>query len=131
MQARKIIATWSYEKGIKENIIEKKIKDNKTYFVVNDFLKLRDIFKQLLIELQRIKSTGDYEAGKNLVENYGIKVDPQLHKETLERYEKLNLKPYSGFINPEIIFENNDYKIIYPDNFLEQNLKYGNDYSIL
>lgn len=87
MQARKIIATWSYEKGIKENIIEKKIKDNKTYFVVNDFLKLRDIFKQLLIELQRIKSTGDYEAGKNLVENYGIKVDPQLHKETLERYE--------------------------------------------
>lgn len=135
MVARGLIANWSYERAKKDNIIEKIVKDDKTYFIVNDFVKLREIFRDLLIELQRIKSTGDYEAGKSLILNYGTKIDYDLHKETLERYNKLNLKPYTGFVNPHIvpIIVNNqiaDYQIQYSDNFLVQNLEYSKKYSM-
>lgn len=136
MQDRKLIAEWCYEKGKSENVIEKKVRDGKTYIVVNDFIKLRALFGDLLKELQRIKSEGDYEAGKALVNKYGITIDPVLHKEVKERYASLNLKPYGGFINPEIIpVEKNgkivDYKIEYPADFLQQMRDYGKKYSFL
>ncbi len=136
MQDRMMIAQWCYEKGKADNVIEKKIKDGKTYIVVNDFVKLRALFGDLLKELQRIKSEGDYAAGKLLVTTYGINVDPVLHKEVLERYAALNLKPYGGFINPEIIpIEKNgkivDYKIEYPTDFLQQMRDYGKKYNFL
>ena len=136
MQGRKMIAEWCYEKGIAENIIEKKVRDNKTYFVINDYLKLRNLFGELLKELQRIKSEGDYAAGKNLIETYGVKIDQNLHKELKERYASLNLKPYGGFINPDIIPVEKDgkvidYKVEYPSDFLKQMLDYGKKYSAL
>jgi len=136
MRNRQMIAKWVYEKGAKDNVIEKRIRDGKTYFVVNDYLKLRTLFGQLLRELQRIKSEGDFSAGKALIENYAVKVDKELHKEVLERYKKLNLAPYSGFINPALtaVYENGniiDVKISYPDDFQKQMLGYGRDYSYL
>lgn len=136
MQDRKLIAEWCFEKGKSENVIEKKARDGKTYIVINDFVKLRALFGDLLKELQRIKSEGDYEAGKALVNNYGIIIDPVLHKEVKERYASLNLKPYGGFINPEIVpIEKNgkivDYKIEYPADFLQQMRDYGKKYSFL
>lgn len=136
MQDRKLISEWCYEHGKKDNVIEKKIKDGKTYFVINDFEKLRGLFGELLAEIQRIKSEGDYEAGKNLVETYAVKIDPVLHKEVKERYDALNLKPYGGFINPDIVpvVKNDkvvDYKVEYPDDFLQQHLDYGEKYSFL
>ena len=136
MQDRKLISEWCYEHGKKDNVIEKKIKDGKTYFVINDFEKLRGLFGELLAEIQRIKSEGDYEAGKNLVETYAVKIDPVLHKEVKERYDALNLKPYGGFINPDIVpvVKNDkvvDYKVKYPDDFLQQHLDYGEKYSFL
>jgi dipeptidyl-peptidase-3 len=136
MRDRQLIATWCYEQGKADNVIEKKEKGGKTYFVINDFGKLRKLFGELLKEVQRIKSEGDYEAGKALVERYGVTVDSALHKEVLERYEKLNLAPYSGFINPEYVpVEKNgeiiDVKIIYPIDFTEQMLKYSQHYSFL
>lgn len=141
MQDRKLIADWSYERGLKannpgasEDVIEKKSRDGKTYFVINDYAKLREIFGELLAEIQRIKSEGDYEAGKALIEKYAINIDPQLHKEVKERYATLQLKPYKGFINPTIVpVEKNgtitDYKVIYGTDFLEQMLEYGEKYS--
>ncbi|MDH7605703.1 MAG: dihydrofolate reductase, partial [Melioribacter sp.] len=136
MRNRQLIAKWAYEKGLPENIIEKKNKNGKTYFVINDYDKLRNLFGQLLREIQRIKSEGDYEAGKNLVENYGVKVDTELHNEVLERYQKLNIAPYAGFINPKLIPVMNgdeiiDVKIEYPEDFTEQMLYYANEYSVL
>lgn len=136
MQDRKLISEWCYEHGKKDNVIEKKVKDGKTYFVINDFEKLRGLFGELLAEIQRIKSEGDYEAGKNLVETYAVKIDPVLHKEVKERYDALNLKPYGGFINPDIVpvVKNDkvvDYKVEYPDDFLQQHLDYGEKYSFL
>ena len=136
MQNRKLICEWCYEQGRADSVIVKKVENGKTYFVINDFDKLRGLFGQLLAEVQRIKSEGDYEAGKNLVENYGVKVDPELHKEVKMRYEALGLKPYGGFINPEIIpVEENgqvvDYKVEYPSDFVEQHLNYGRKYSFL
>ena len=135
MQNRKLIAQWCYEKGLKDNVIEKKIRDGKTYFVINDYPALRNLFAELLAEIQRIKSEGDYEAGKNLVETYAVNIDPQLHKEVLERYAKLNLKPYGGFVNPDIVPVVKDGKVVdytleYTDCFLAQQLKYGRDYSL-
>ena len=135
MQNRKLIAQWCYEKGLKDNVIEKKTRDGKTYFVINDYPALRNLFAELLAELQRIKSEGDYEAGKNLVETYAVNIDPQLHKEVLERYAKLNLKPYGGFVNPDIVpvikaGKVVDYTLEYTDSFLDQQLKYGRDYSL-
>ena len=135
MQNRKLIAQWCYEKGLKDNVIEKKTRDGKTYFVINDYPALRNLFAELLAEIQRIKSEGDYEAGKNLVETYAVNIDPQLHKEVLERYAKLNLKPYGGFVNPDIVpvikaGKVVDYTLEYTDSFLDQQLKYGRDYSL-
>tara|TARA_B100000508_G_scaffold141007_1_gene145004 strand:- start:7209 stop:9248 length:2040 start_codon:yes stop_codon:yes gene_type:complete len=134
MRNRQLVAAWVYEKGQDENVIEKKTKDGKTYFVVNDYEKLRVLFGQLLKEIQRIKSTGDYDAGMALVENYGVKVDPVIHQEVLDRSEKLNIPPYGGFINPRIIAVEEegkvvDVKIEYPADFTEQMLEYGKNYS--
>ena len=136
MQNRKLIAEWCYEKGREANVIEKKVRDGKTYFVVNDFEALRGLFAELLAEIQRIKSEGDYEAGKNLIETYAVHIDPELHKEVLERYEKLNLKPYGGFINPDIVpilrdGEIVDYELVYTDDYLAQMMQYGRDYGTL
>ena len=136
MQNRKLIAEWCYEKGAARGIIEKKMRDGKTYFVVNDYEALRGLFAELLAEIQRIKSEGDYAAGKNLVETYAVNIDPQLHKEVLERYAALNLKPYGGFVNPDIVPVEKDgkvvdYKIVYVDNYLQQQLDYGKKYRTL
>ena len=136
MQNRKLIAEWCYENGLEDNVIEKKVRDGKTYFVVNDYEALRTLFGKLLGEVQRIKSEGDYEAGKALVEKYAVNIDPVLHKEVRERYATLGLKPYGGFVNPEIIpVEENgkvvDYRIEYVTDYLGQMLEYGRDYSTL
>lgn len=136
MQNRKLIAEWCYEKGAARGIIEKKMRDGKTYFVVNDYEALRGLFAELLAEIQRIKSEGDYAAGKNLVETYAVNIDPQLHKEVLERYAALNLKPYGGFVNPDIVPVEKDgkvvdYEIVYVDNYLQQQLDYGKKYRTL
>lgn len=136
MRNRQIVASWAYEKGEADKVIEKVKKDGKTYFVINDYDKLRDIFGQLLREIQRIKSEGDYEGGKALVENYGVKVDQEIHKEVLDRVEKLNIAPYSGFINPVLkpVMEGDkivDVKIEYPSDFTEQHLFYSKNYALL
>lgn len=136
MRNRQLIAHWVFEKGAEENVIEKRVRDNKTYFVVNDYQKLRTLFGQLLRELQRIKSEGDFAAGQSLIENYAVKVDKAIHKEVLERYKILDLAPYSGFINPklEAVYQGDkiiDVKISYPDNFKAQMLEYSKDYSLL
>lgn len=136
MRNRQLVAKWCFEKGQSENIIEKKIKDNKTYFVINDHLKLRKLFGELLKEIQRIKSEGDYNAAQEIVEKYAVKVDYELHKEVLTRYKTLNIAPYSGFINPEIlpVIENNtvvDVLVKYPDNFMDQMMEYSDKYSFL
>ncbi len=137
MQNRKLIAEWCYEKGAADKVIEKKVKDGKTYFVVNDYEKLRGLFAELLAEIQRIKSEGDYEAGKALVETYAVHIDPALHKEVKERYEALNLKPYGGFVNPDIrpVLADDgsivDYEPVYTDDYLGQMLEYGKKYGVL
>ena len=136
MQDRKLIAQWCYEKGLADNVIEKKVRDGKTYFVVNDFEALRGLFGDLLAEVQRIKSEGDYQAGKALVETYAVNIDYDLHKEVLERYASLGLKPYGGFVNPDIVPVEEDgkvvdYKIEYADSYLDQMLQYGKKYSTL
>ena len=137
MRNRKLIAEWCYEKGKAENVIEIVKQDGKSYVVVNDFVKLRALFGELLCEVQRIKSEGDYEACKALVETYAVKVDPALHKEVIERNAALNIEPYGGFVNPEyelVLGENDeivDVKVTYPANYIEQHLHYGKDYSFL
>ena len=136
MQNRKLIAQWCYEKGLKDNIIEKRTRDGKTYFVVNDPAALRGLFAELLAEIQRIKSEGDYAAGKHLIETYAVHIDPTLHKEVKERYDALSLKPYGGFINPEIRPVEKDgkvvdYEIVYTDDYLGQMLEYGRKYGTL
>ncbi len=136
MQNRKLIADWCYEKGLKDNVIEKKVRDGKTYFVVNDYEALRGLFGELLAEVQRIKSEGDYAAGKALVEKYAVDIDPELHAEVLERYSALGLKPYGGFLNPQIVpvrkgLKTIDYKIVYAEDFIGQMMEYGSRYSTL
>ncbi|MBN1598833.1 MAG: dihydrofolate reductase [Bacteroidales bacterium] len=136
MRNRQLISKWCYEKGKKDDIIEKVNRDGKTYFVINDYNKLRELLGDLLAEVQRIKSEGDYEAGKVLVETYGVKVDPELHKEVLKRFEKLNLAAYSGFVNPdyELIEKNGeiiDIKVKYVDDYAKQMLNYSKNYSYL
>ncbi|MBL7896562.1 MAG: dihydrofolate reductase [Bacteroidia bacterium] len=136
MRNRQMVALWAYENGKKDNVIEKKVRDGKTFFVVNDYEKLRTLFGDLLRELQRIKSKGDYKAGRNLIENYGVKIDPALHKEVLDRYSKLNIAPYAGFIQPKLTPVMKDGKIIdvkisYPADFSTQMLEYGKDYGLL
>jgi len=137
MRNRQLVASWAYEQGKNDKVIEKVVKDGKTYFVVNDYEQLRVIFGKLLSEIQRIKSEGDYAAGRELVENYGVQVDEELHKEVLSRSAKLNIAPYGGFINPRLVPEYNkkgniiDVLVEYPDNFTEQMIEYGNNYSFL
>ncbi|NPD45962.1 MULTISPECIES: dihydrofolate reductase [unclassified Lentimicrobium] len=136
MRNRQLIAKWAFEQGKDKKIVEKVQKNNKTYFVINDYLGLQKIFGQLLKEVQRIKSEGDYEAAQNLVENYGVKVDTVIHKEVLHRWEKLKIAPYAGFINPQYDLLEKDGKIEdviirYPDNFTKQMLYYGQNYSAL
>lgn len=136
MRNRQLISMWAYEMGKDEKVIEKKINDGKTYFIINDYDKLRKLFGQLLKEVQRVTSEGDFAAAKNLVETYGVKVDQQLHKEVLERYSKLNIAPYKGFINPVLRPVLDGEKIIdvlleYPDDFMQQMLCYARNYSFL
>lgn len=136
MRNRQLVAAWCYEKGMADNVIEKLSIDGKTYFVVNDYEKLQVLFGELLREIQRIKSEGDYEAGRALVEKYGVKVDKALHEEVLQRAEKLDSAPFGGFINPKLVpvMEGDkitDVKVEYPDDFLNQMLEYGNNYGFL
>lgn len=136
MRNRQLIAKWVFEKGKADKVIELKKKDGKTYVVINDYLKLRVLFGQLLNEIQRIKSEGDYKSGKALVENYGVIVDTVLHKEVKQRWEKLKIAPYTAFINPVLIpvyvdGKITDVKVIYPTDFKEQMLFYGKYYSFL
>ena len=137
MRNRQLVASWAFEKGAKDKVIEKIVKDGKTYFVVNDYDKLRNLFGELLMIIQKIKSEGDYKAGAALVENYGVKVDQAIHKEVLARVEKLKIAPYNGFINPKLVpvmnakGEITDIKVEYPTDFTEQMLEYAKTYSFL
>ena len=136
MRNRKMIAEWCYEKGKENNVIEWIEKDGKKYIVVNDFDALRKLFGDMLYEVQRIKSEGDYQAGKALVENYGVTVEPELHKQVRERYYALGIEPYGGFVNPEYTLVEKDGQIVdvevsYPANYAEQHLHYSKDYSFL
>jgi dipeptidyl-peptidase-3 len=136
MRARALIAQWAYEKGKPENVVSREVKDGKTFFVINDYSRLRQLFGELLAEVQRITSEGDYEAARNLVENYGVQIDQELHKEVLERFSKLNMAAYGGFINPVYIpvtenGEIKDIRIDYPADYVKQMLRYGRDYSFL
>lgn len=136
MRNRQLVASWAFEQGRAENVIERKVVDGKTYFVINDYSALRQIFGKLLREIQRIKSEGDYNAGRNLVEDYGVKVDHELHREVLLRAEELNIAPYSGFVNPILtpVMENGemvDVTLSYPSSFTEQMLNYAKDYGFL
>ena len=124
------------EKGKPDNVVELVKRDGKTYVHINDYTKLRGLFGQLLRELQRITSEGDYAAGKNLIETYGVQVDQDLHKEVLARYQKLNIAPYQGFIQPRLVpvmsgGKITDVKIEYPTNFAQQMLDYSKKYSFL
>ena len=137
MRNRQLIAKWAFEKGAAEKVVELVKKDGKTFVRVNDYGKLRELFGQLLSEIQRIKSEGDFEAARQMVETYAVKVDPELHKEVLERYEKLHLAPYKGFVNPVYTAETDaegnitDVKVSYTEGYAEQMLRYSKDYATL
>ena len=137
MRNRQTVSKWVYEKGLSDNVIEKIVENDKTYFVINDYEKLRELFGELLREIQRIKSEGDYEAGKNLIENYGVKIDQKLHEEILKRNEKFTSAPYSGFINPVLTPELDDkgeiidIKVEQPESFAVQMIEYASRYSTL
>ena len=136
MRNRKLITEWCYERGKADNVIEMVKENGKTYVVVNDFEKLRGLFGEMLREVQRIKSEGDYEAGRKLVEQYAVVVDPELHKEVRDRYYALNIEPYGGFVNPEFELVEKDGKVVdvkisYPANYVEQMLGYSKNYSFL
>lgn len=137
MRNRQMVALWAYEHGRDDGVIERVLREGKTYFVIRDYARLRQLFGELLREVQRIKSQGDYEAGRSLVEGYGVQVDPELHEEVLQRWAKLNRAPYAGFINPVLrpvydeAGEITDVMVEYPDDFLEQMLFYGEKYAFL
>jgi dipeptidyl-peptidase-3 len=136
MRNRQLNAKWAYEMGKKDTVIEFVKKDGKTFVQINDYNKLRELFGQLLREIQRIKSEGDFKAGQALVENYGVKVDPVLHKEVLDRYNKLGIKPYRGFIQPKLVAvmdgeKVKDVKIEYPESFFAQMMEFGKNYAYL
>ena len=137
MRNRQLIARWAYEHGQRDKVVEIVRREGKSYVVINDYRRLRELFAQLLAEIQRIKSEGDFEAAKQLVENYGVKIDPQLHEEILERYKKLNLAPYKGFVNPVMRLEKNaqgevtDVTLDYTEGYAAQMLRYSRDYSYL
>ena len=136
MRNRQLVALWSYEQGLEDNVIERVQRDGKTYFVINDYEKLRVIFGRLLQEIQRIKSEGDFASARALVEGYGTQVDTELHAEVLQRYASLGVAPYSGFINPRVVATDSDgvvsdVRIEYPDDFMAQMLEYSMNYSFL
>ncbi len=137
MRNRQLIARWVYEKGKADNVVEFKQRDGKTFVVINDYAKLRTLFGKLLAEVQRVKSEGDYEGCKELVETYAVKVDPTLHAEVLKRYKALNLKPYKGFVNPvfELVKGNDgklkDVKVTYGESYTGQMLRYSKEFSSL
>lgn len=137
MRNRKLISEWAYEHGRKDNVIEMVDIDGKTFIKINDYKRLRELFGELLGEIQRIKSEGDYEAGRDLVEKYAVKVDPKLHKEVLDRYAHLNIAPYKGFVNPVYtpVFDADgnitDVTIDYTETYIPQMLRYSRDYSPL
>ena len=137
MRNRKLISEWAYQHGKADNVIEYVKRDGKTYIRINDYEKLRELFGKLLAEIQRIKSEGDYAAGKKLVEDYAIRLDRNLHKEILDRYAKLDIAPYKGFVNPvyEAVTDKDgniiDVKISYTENYIDQMLRYSRDYSPL
>lgn len=137
MRNRQMVAKWVFEKGQPDNVISKVERDGKTYLEINDYEKLRDLFGTLLGEVQRIKSQGDYEVGRDLIENYGVQVDRDIHAEVLSRSESLHIPPYGGFINPRLVpvmdenGEITDIKVEYPDDFTKQMLEYGEKYSFL
>lgn len=137
MRNRQLIARWVYEKGASDKVVEMKQRDGKTYVVINDYEKLRNLFGELLAEIQRVKSEGDYKTAKMLVETYGVKVDPKLHAEVLERYKKLNMKAYKGFVNPvyRLVEDKDgkitDVKIDYTEGYTDQMLRYSKEFSIL
>ena len=137
MRNRQLIAAWALEHGAQNDVVSLVVKDGKTYVVINDYVKLRSLFGELLDEIQRIKSEGDYEAARELVEKYAVKVNPVLHTEILERYRALNLAPYKGFINPvyNAVTDNDgnitDVTIDYSEGYAEQMLRYSRDYSNL
>lgn len=137
MRNRKLISEWAYEHGRKDNVIEMVNIDDKTFIKINDYKRLRELFGELLGEIQRIKSEGDYEAGRDLVEKYAVKVDPKLHKEVLDRYAHLNIAPYKGFVNPVYtpVFDADgnitDVTIDYTETYIPQMLRYSRDYSPL
>ena len=137
MRNRQLIARWAYEQGRSENVVELKQRDGKTFVVVHDYARLRQLFARLLAEVQRIKSEGDFEAGRKLVEDYGVRVDPALHEEVLARYKKLNLAPYKGFVNPRMTLVKDDAGAVvdvsldYTEGYAEQMLRYSRDYSFL
>ena len=137
MRNRALIANWAFEKGSADNVIEKVTRDGHTFYNINDYDKLRNLFGQLLKEIQRIKSEGDYNAAKDLVENYGVKVDSKIHQEVLDRVEALNIAAYSGFLNPRLAPVTDgdgnitDVKVEYPDNFMDQMMEYGERFGFL
>jgi dipeptidyl-peptidase-3 len=137
MRNRQLIASWVYEKGKAEKVIEMTKRNGETFLVINNYEKVRTLFGQLLAEIQHIKSTGDFEGGKKLVESYGVKVQSKLHAEVLERYKKLNLAPYRGFVNPVYSLVKNgkgeitDVNVSYTENYVEQHLRYSKEYSSL
>jgi len=137
MRNRALISNWVIEKGAANNVVAMQKRDDKSYVVVNDYEKLRQLFGELLTEVQRIKSEGDYEAGKNLVETYGVKVDPTLHQEVLTRYETLNIAPYKGFVNPvyKLVTDEKgkvtDVTVSYDENYVDQQMRYSRQYSVL
>jgi dipeptidyl-peptidase-3 len=137
MRNRQIVAAWAFEQGEADNVIERVEKEGKSYYEIHNYEKLRVIFGDLLKEIQRIKSEGDYEAGKNLVENYGVKVDTELHQQVLDRAAALNIAPYNGFVNPILTpvmdADGNitEIKITQAANFTEQMLEYAKTYGFL
>jgi len=137
MRNRKFISEWCLQKGKKDKVIELVKRKGKTYVKINDYEKLRGLFGQLLAEVQRIKSEGDFEAGRKLVETYGVKVDPKLHAEVLKRYNSLDIAPYKGFVNPVYVpvYDKagniTDVKVTYGENYIDQMLRYSRTYSPL
>ena len=137
MRNRSAICHWVYEQGREQNVVELFKNNGKTFVRINDYLLLKKLFGELLKEIQRIKSEGDFEAGKEIIENYGVKIDADLHEEILRRYDKLNLAPYSGFVNPKLIPVFNNYgeiadvEVEYVNDYLGQMMEYGRNYSFM
>ena len=135
MRNRKLIAEWTYEHGKDANVIELVERDGKTYVQINDYDALRGLFGELLAEIQRIRSTGDYAAACELIEKYAVKVDPEMHRQVLDRYAKLDIAPYKGFVNPVYTAVRDkdgkitDVTVSYPENYVDQMLRYSRDYN--